>query len=51
DRPSLLGYVGADVFQRRSFLVAVLGHALGFFFSSRAFKEPHQRFDLPPMAC
>ncbi|PNY00943.1 copper transporter [Trifolium pratense] len=32
------------------FLVAVLGHALGFF-SSRAFKEPHQRFDLPPMAC
>ncbi|MCI13532.1 copper transporter 1-like [Trifolium medium] len=36
------------------FLVAVLGHALGFFFfffSSRSFKEPHQRFDLPPMAC
>ncbi|GAU40681.1 hypothetical protein TSUD_88270 [Trifolium subterraneum] len=33
------------------FLVAILGHALGFFFSTRAYKEPHQPFDLPPMTC
>jgi solute carrier family 31 (copper transporter), member 1 len=35
------------------FLVAVLGHAVGFFFRSRAFKKPHQdeNFDLPPLSC
>ncbi|XP_045794155.1 copper transporter 6-like [Trifolium pratense] len=35
------------------FLVALLGHALGFFFYSRAFKKPlHDKpYDLPPMAC
>ncbi|XP_057752623.1 copper transporter 2-like [Arachis stenosperma] len=37
------------------FLMAVLGHALGFFFfGSRAFAKPHsdKRYDdLPPMSC
>ncbi|KAJ1421981.1 Ctr copper transporter [Sesbania bispinosa] len=35
------------------FLVAVFGHALGFFFCSRAFNKPHkdEGFDLPPMSC
>ncbi|XP_004507102.1 copper transporter 6-like [Cicer arietinum] len=36
------------------FLVAVLGHALGFFVSTSAFKKSHQLdepYDLPPMAC
>ncbi|CAJ2678962.1 unnamed protein product [Trifolium pratense] len=35
------------------FLVALLGHALGFFFCSRAFKKPlHDKpYDLPPMTC
>lgn len=35
------------------FLVAVLGHALGFFLCSRAFKKPHhdEGFDLPPLSC
>ncbi|XP_027356632.1 copper transporter 6-like [Abrus precatorius] len=35
------------------FLVALLGHALGFFLCSMAFKKPHQDqgFDLPPISC
>ncbi|GAU40685.1 hypothetical protein TSUD_88310 [Trifolium subterraneum] len=36
------------------FLVAVLGHAIGFFFCSRAFRKPlhdDKTYDLPPMAC
>ncbi|TKY67397.1 Copper transporter 6 [Spatholobus suberectus] len=35
------------------FLVAVLGHALGFFLSTMAFdKPPHDEgFDLPPISC
>ncbi|KAK7262511.1 hypothetical protein RJT34_30085 [Clitoria ternatea] len=35
------------------FLAALLGHALGFFLSSMAFKEPPKddEFDLPPISC
>ncbi|KAK2382201.1 copper transporter [Trifolium repens] len=35
------------------FLVAVLGHALGFFLCSSAFKKPlhDKHYDLPPMTC
>ncbi|XP_004507149.1 copper transporter 6-like [Cicer arietinum] len=35
------------------FLVAVLGHALGFFVSTSAFKKPHHDdpYDLPPLSC
>jgi copper transporter 1 len=35
------------------FLVAMLGHALGFFFCGRAFKKPidDKHYDLPPMTC
>lgn len=35
------------------FLVAVLGHALGFFVSTVAFNKPPQNegFDLPPISC
>ncbi|XP_058755669.1 copper transporter 6-like [Vicia villosa] len=35
------------------FLVAVLGHALGFFFCGSAFRKQHHDdpYDLPPMSC
>ncbi|KAK2435890.1 copper transporter [Trifolium repens] len=35
------------------FLVAVLGHALGFFLCSSAFRKPHHNepYDLPPLSC
>jgi len=36
------------------FLVAVLGHALGFFLCSSAFRKPKQHdeaYDLPPLSC
>ncbi|KAL1323939.1 hypothetical protein HN51_034150 [Arachis hypogaea] len=36
------------------FFMAVLGHAFGFFFGSRALAKPHndKRYDdLPPMSC
>ncbi|CAK8575867.1 unnamed protein product [Lathyrus sativus] len=35
------------------FLVAVLGHALGFFFSGSGFRKQHhdEPYDLPPMSC
>ncbi|XP_045826652.1 copper transporter 6-like isoform X2 [Trifolium pratense] len=35
------------------FLVAVLGHALGFFLCSSAFRKPHhdEPYDLPPISC
>ncbi|PNX61016.1 copper transporter [Trifolium pratense] len=35
------------------FLVAVLGHALGFFLCSTAFRKPHhdEPYDLPPISC
>lgn len=35
------------------FLVAVLGHAIGFFFCGSAFRKQHldEPYDLPPMSC